>query len=361
MPPGTAQTPDVQTLPGSPRKDGNPRVLTLQDIAAACGVSATSVSQCLRDENNPRFSEKTRMLIQETARKMGYVPNLWAAGLREGRTNFLSMVVPWNTPEMLDAAETEAKLHGFTLAIHFSVSPDLDAERTALRHAIAQRVDGLLWLPSDTAWKYTRTLELIRTTGTRTAFLESALPGLPDGGLVEIDYRTPMRQALDQLVATGCRTLIMLATGTNHRMRAGRVEFLREYCTAQALDCHVIEGQDPEQIHEILSACGTGAGILCGSDWIGLRVLDYARSAGIRIPEDLQVLVIGDILVGGQFRITEICSPKMSAIRRPSGEMARTAVRLLIDNIASGERQPVGHRLLQAEYIPRETTLPATT
>ncbi len=331
---------------------------TLKEIAAACGVSVGSVSQCLRNPDNRRFSEETRRRILQAARDLAYVPNRMAAGLREGRTNFLAMVVPWNTPEMLDCAEMEAKSKGYTLGIHFTVSPDLDAERTAIHHALSQRADGLIWMPSDTAWKYTLTLERIRTSGTRTVFLEEAVPGLPESGLVEVDYRTPLGETLDGLRKSGCARLWFLTPSRKHSMRDKRARFFETYCAAHGLDGRVIEDSDASMRVKRLETETRPDAVICEGDWAGLDVLACAESKGIRIPDDLQLVIVGDILVGGRYRISEISRPQITAIRRPSGEMAREAVRMLVSAIESNNHQELCTRTLNAKYIPRATTRP---
>lgn len=317
-----------------------------------------AVSQCLRNPKNTRFSEKIRTRIAQEARSIGYVPNRVAAGLREGRTNFLAMVVPWNTPELLDAAEMEAKSNGYNLGIHFTVTPDLEAERKAIRHALGQRADGLIWMPSDTAWQYPFTLELIRTSGTPTVFLEAALPGLPEAGLVDVNYGAQLGGALDHFRASACRRLWFFTPSRKHSMRERRAQFFEEYCVTHGLDGRVFEDADATRILEMLETWPRPDGIICEGDWMGLDILAWAESKGMRIPDDLQLVIIGDLLVGGRFRIGEISRPQITAIRRPSGEMAREAVRMLVSAIESKNEKQLGTRMLDAEFILRATTKP---
>lgn len=333
--------------------------MTIKMIAEQLGLSQGAVSQCLRNPNNTRFSEQTRQRVLAKAKELNYVPNLLAAGLREGRTRFLSMVVPWNTPEMLDTAELEAKKRGYGLSIHFTVSPDLDAERKAIQYALGQRVDGLIWLPSDTAWGYTRTIQQLRQSGLRTVFLETALPGMPEAGLVEVDYEAPLLQVLDEYRKTGCRQLIYISPGRAHLMRARRLAVFEEFLQRTGLEGEVVEARgDHELIDQVLDRIATPCGVICDGDWYALDLLRFVKERGIRMPEELQLVVVGDILVGGRFRIGEICQPRYSAIRRPSGEMARQAVTMLIDSLESGTNDALPRKLLESSWIVRETTLP---
>jgi len=48
--------------------------VTIKDIAKKLNIAPSSVSRALN--NNKRISEKTRSLVWETAREMGYQPNV---------------------------------------------------------------------------------------------------------------------------------------------------------------------------------------------------------------------------------------------------------------------------------------------
>ncbi len=58
---------------------------TIRDIAAVCGVNASTVSRALRDD--PRVKPLTREKIIAIAREHGYAPNILARNLAAGKTN----------------------------------------------------------------------------------------------------------------------------------------------------------------------------------------------------------------------------------------------------------------------------------
>ncbi len=334
--------------------------VTIQTIADAVGVSKGAVSQCLRNPGLTRFSKETRQRILDKARELNYVANQQAASLRGGRTHCLGMVVPWNTPEVLDVAEMEAKKHGYSLSIHFT-DTDLDAERQALRHTISQRVDGLIWLPSDTAWEYKHTIDQLQQAGVRTAFLEVALPGLPEAGLVEVDYKVPMKLALDGFRATGCREFLLISSLTHHHMRANRITYFKNYLKRHKLKGRVVVSNlEGEGMSEALEDFTMPVGVICESDWRTLSFINLAKARGFRIPEDIQLVGVGDMLLGGHFRVGELSEVKYSAIRRPSGEMARQAVHMLVEALKDNGKTSLPKVQLASELILRRSTLPAT-
>ena len=59
-------------------------MVSIKDIANACGVSIATVSKALN--NHKDVSESTKTMIRETAKKMGYLPNTQARALKTNRT-----------------------------------------------------------------------------------------------------------------------------------------------------------------------------------------------------------------------------------------------------------------------------------
>ena len=59
-------------------------MVSMKDIAAACGVSVATVSKALN--NHSDIGEETKQHIKEVARQMGYSPNALARALKTNRT-----------------------------------------------------------------------------------------------------------------------------------------------------------------------------------------------------------------------------------------------------------------------------------
>lgn len=126
-----------------------PPQVTLKHVAAALGVSSTTVSLALRD--HPRIPASRRLSIQDAARRMGYQPNPMASALSHQRweasdrpvTAELAWLNFWKNPEQLRSfkefdllwhgAERAARRHGFRL-VEFIAGESLSR----------QRLDGIL-------------------------------------------------------------------------------------------------------------------------------------------------------------------------------------------------------------------------
>src|SRR5882757_7693884 len=74
---------------------GGSRRVTLNDVAAASGVSRATVSFVLNDDPNQTISAATRERVKEAARDLGYVPHGIARALREGSSRIVVLNIDW--------------------------------------------------------------------------------------------------------------------------------------------------------------------------------------------------------------------------------------------------------------------------
>lgn len=69
------------------------KMVTSKDIARECGVSQTTVSYVINNTAGVNISEKTRKLVLETAKRLNYVPNSAARGMRMKNAGSVGVVV----------------------------------------------------------------------------------------------------------------------------------------------------------------------------------------------------------------------------------------------------------------------------
>ena len=66
--------------------------VTLEDVARAAGVHYSTVSRALDPGTVRRVSIDTRKHVQAVAKKMGYLPDMVASGLKKGRTQTVAVI-----------------------------------------------------------------------------------------------------------------------------------------------------------------------------------------------------------------------------------------------------------------------------
>lgn len=155
---------------------------TLTDVAREAGVSAATVDRVLN--NRPGVRARTRDIVVETARRLGYLPEGAAAPAGAIRLDF---ILPEGTNSFIRMLRTQIELQG------------------AARPELAVRVGAIEGFNPDTLAATLR-----------------GLRGATDGiGLIALDHPT-VREAMRTLAADGV-PMVTLATDVLHVPRTGYV------------------------------------------------------------------------------------------------------------------------------------------
>ena len=120
--------------------------VTVHDVAAAAGVSKSTVSRIL-DERLPRSDSETAKRVRQVAEELGYMRDVAAASLRRGKTSTIGVVVPRLTDTVM-AMLYEAIAHACARAGQFAIVATTDdepeADRAAAQSLLQRGVDGLV-------------------------------------------------------------------------------------------------------------------------------------------------------------------------------------------------------------------------
>lgn len=120
--------------------------ITILDVAAAAGVSKSTVSRVL-DERLPRSDNETARRVRQIAADLGYFRDVSAASLRRGKTGTIGVIVPRLTDTvmaMLYEAVAQACAKRGLFAIVATTNDDPTADRAAADRLLRQGVDGLM-------------------------------------------------------------------------------------------------------------------------------------------------------------------------------------------------------------------------
>src|SRR3954468_9752369 len=120
---------------------------TISDVAKLCGVTPATVSRVLNGKKKFSASDAVREKIFDTARKLGYVPDLAARNLNRGSTRIIGLFASPRTH--LAEGINESLLEGIAEVLHaggYDVFLELSATN-GLEHALPfWRFDGAIIL-----------------------------------------------------------------------------------------------------------------------------------------------------------------------------------------------------------------------
>ncbi len=214
--------------------------MTAEELAVLCGVSRRAVHRALTGA--PDISPKTRNKILETARKYKYVPSSAGQVLRSGRTGLLGFVAgnlhdPYYSHLAMHVID-EALLHGYQV-VFSSTEWDARKETEAFRNIMAQKVDGMIYMP-DISREQQSILPLLLDRKFPLVLSRPNNYGFP---AVHADYRGGFVELVAAL--SGYGRLGLLMHSSDQRIKA---EIFREVCTENNVyaDIHITGEWHPE-------------------------------------------------------------------------------------------------------------------
>ena len=119
--------------------------VTAKDVAEACGVSRITVNRAL--SGNENVKPETREKILKKAQEMGYVPNLIARSLVNGKSKMIGIVISdiknLYFSEIVDAITRQARARGYMVCTCTHDS-DCQEERRLIEMMKGYCVDGMI-------------------------------------------------------------------------------------------------------------------------------------------------------------------------------------------------------------------------
>jgi LacI family transcriptional regulator len=119
--------------------------ITIKHIANEVNLTPATVSRALN--NHARISEKTKVLVNNTARQLNYQHNKIASSLRTGKTHTIGVIIPSARinffGSVVHGIETLANEKGYHTLIYQS-EESVQLEIKAIKAFMSARVDGIL-------------------------------------------------------------------------------------------------------------------------------------------------------------------------------------------------------------------------
>lgn len=329
--------------------------ITIADVAAAAGVSKTTVSRVLngKGELGPATAARVRRVIDE----LGYVPSARAVGLARGRTRMVGMLVPsltwpWMGEVLQGAVDViEADRYGLLL---FTCNRGEESMRQFASQVSAKSFDGLLVIEPDGTLDYITELHarglpvvLIDDRGNQPMFPAVATTNHYGGAqaarhLLDLGRRRP-------LVITG-----MDRFGCTQQRLAG---FRDTYAAAGLpIDPQLIAPGDftfecgKVAVHKLLAGDVPFDAVFAHNDLSAAGAMRAVHEAGRTVPGDVAVVGFDDIPLAAH------TDPPLTTVHQPLRQMGETAARMLMAYFA-GTPLPDTPNVIPTHLIVRASTV----
>ncbi|WP_198035405.1 LacI family DNA-binding transcriptional regulator [Streptacidiphilus rugosus] len=340
---------------------------TGKDVARVAGVSQATVSLVFSGAAAHRVSGPTRERVLAAAAELGYAPQAAGRQLRLGRTGLLLLAVPNILgpffARVLAGAQAEAERDGLAVV----VSSGWD-HATLARAARSGQYDGLLICSPDDGQLGDDLPDALPTV-----FLDAdpaLAAGHPRRRIQELDVGGGMAAAVTHLRALGHTRLGHLrSVESAHTFRARQAGFEAAAEGAEVVEVGVsVNGGLEAARAAARTLLASGApqdrprAVVCDDDVVAAGVYHVAAELGLRIPDELSVVGIDNIVAAALF------APALTTVDLPGERLGAAGVRLLaaigaagdadIDTAAGADRVGPAPDPLPTALIVRGSTAP---
>ncbi|MBC9822612.1 LacI family DNA-binding transcriptional regulator [Terrabacter sp. MAHUQ-38] len=333
---------------------------SMRDVAAAAGVSVTTVSHVLNDVPGKRITADTRDRVRAVAQELGYRHNHLARGLRLGRSQTLALVsdviatTPFAGQMVLGAQEAAAKVGWVLMLVNTSRDPALEARE--IRSLLERQVDGFLY-----ATMFHRIVEVPELLVDTPTVLLDARSASGSVSSVVPDEVSGGRTAVEELVRHGHRRIGFLTNVDDIPATAGRLEGYRQALAAAgiALDETLVAADTSDSYggeraaRRLLTRTDRPTGIFCFSDRMAMGAYHVAAELGLRIPQDLSVVGFDN-----QAFVADGLRPELTTLALPHYEMGVWAVEQLLQEMDLAAPVTPSHQSLPCPIVRRSSVGP---
>ncbi len=313
---------------------------TILDVAAAAGVSKSTVSNVVRGA--AEVSASTRSRVLDAIERLGYKPNALARHFVNQRTNILGLLVgdldnPYHA-QMVRVAEREAFHAGYTTML---CNIEGDSALRGVDVLLAHRLAGVVLLLSGPR---SRDLdEVLRREGIPIVLLG---PGEEWADSVGAKDRPGGRMATEHLLGLGHRRIAYVRTplvepGADRHRHRGYALALRR-ADVEPLPVHswapgsetIQVGRRELSLSEALAGPEAPTAVFVSNDLAAIALIEACEALGVRVPGDISVVGFDDIAIAALKRIS------LTTVAQSLEVQAEHAIALLLERIENPRLEP---------------------
>jgi LacI family transcriptional regulator len=330
--------------------------LTLEDIAKKAGVSRSTVSRVINNQESVREEVRQRVLriIDET----GYQPHFAARSLASRRSRLIGLVIPRGVhtlftdpyfPRLIQGISQACNQNDYTLSL-FIFNSEEEEKKLYPRISRQGMLDGLI---VQAAQLEDELLTQLMERG--ASFIIAGRPyNLPEANFIDVDNVFAARTAVKHLIQQGRKRIGTITGPKNTTAGIDRYEGYQIELKEHGLEIDdrlVVEGDFTEE-------GGYTAGIqllkhnpdavFSASDVMALGLIRAANELNLKVPEDFALVGFDDLPPA------KSSNPKLTTIRQPILRLGIHLVETLLDIIDNGGELPQ-RIMLDTELIIRES------
>lgn len=322
--------------------------VSARDVARVAGVSISTVSRALSKPDD--VAPATRDKVLDTARGMGYRPNLAARGLITGRTGIIGLIVPdLENPFFASVTKgMQSRARDVGYAVIISDSDEDPSQEADLVRDLSKRVDGMVMCSP-------RAPDSVIEDLARDCTLVLVNRKCGDIPTVEIDNLEGIRLAMVHLHALGHRTIAYVGGPSSSWSNKQRLAAL-ETVVANSADTELIDfGSFQPYVSGGVAAAdlviaSEATAVLAYNDLVAYGLLERFRTRGVRVPEDISVVGVDNL------PMSALTSPSLTSVGIPLVSCGRACLDMVLSLVRHPSAPPVHHHDLSFQLVVRGST-----
>ena len=335
--------------------------MTIYDISEKAGVSIATVSRVLNGSSN--VSDKTKKKVLDVINQYEYTPNAFARGLGLNTMKTIGVMCADSSDLYLAKAiyfiEQKLRANGYD-SILCCTGYELETEEKCLNLLISKKVDGIILVGSHFIYESESDNRYIMDAALQVPvmLLNASFDAPNVYSIVSDDYNS-MYEATKQMIASGIQDILYFYNSTSYsgkRKLAGYRAAMEEaglLRSGNLMQLYTGSHEDIQGMSEhLMKVQGKGIlfrGVIASDDNLALGAIKYARTAGLRIPQELAIIGYNNSLLAA------CCTPELTSIDNKLETLCQHLITTLM-GLLNGSEMPK-KTVFSGEIIHRGTTL----
>nr|WP_256439344.1 substrate-binding domain-containing protein [Pedobacter sp. SYSU D00823] len=290
--------------------------------------------------------------------EVGYKPNVLARSLRTGKSNIIGLLVESiANPFFANIArliENNAYKNGYKI-IYSSTENDTEKTKQILSIFRERHVDGYIIAPPEGIEE--EVTSLIKS-GSPVVLFDRFLENVPGVDFVGVNSVQSIYTGMKHLVLEGYKNIGFVTLDSLQSQMQDRLHGYEQATAEFKLTEHVKEvsyNQSSEnivrQIVSFLKRKRDLDAIVFATNYLGISGLRAIKELGLKIPEDIGVLVFDDN------ELFELYTPSITSIAQPIEKISDQVISLLLKRLDQQEIDPQNERIiLDTELTVRDSS-----
>ena len=326
--------------------------VTLKDIAEKAGVSISTVSRVINNDQSRPVSDHTSEIVWNYVEELGY--NKYKKNNQQQSTNTKSIGFILNdTPKiynhpffsvMLEGLEAEARKQGYSIAFSYTQA---DLEVPAIEHQLIsqEEADGVIIIAEYIDNEF---FEELKESFENIVIFDNRNPDIHDYDAINVKRREAAREIMEYLIKLGHEEIAFIGgilIGSNHSsvthedrylgyediMKKHNLKIKEKYIKNGGWEMDIAY----EKMKEILQLEKIPTAIFVASDYMSIGAMRAIHEAGLQIPDDISIVSYDNI------KMAPFTNPPLTTIHVPKKEIGKQLVKTLIDRINDDIYMPI--------------------